>query len=79
MSDQNAWSVLLSQHALRSSDIFFKGRLRLLNDADVISILDENVVNAFPARTICPRTVHQNDIPNAMRFGLRGERAAGQQ
>src|SRR6266566_9819501 len=78
VSDQNAGSILLSEHALRSSDIFFKGGLRFLNDADVISILDENVVNALPARTICPCAVNQNNIPNARRFALRRKRAVGQ-
>src|SRR4029077_660047 len=36
MSDKNARSVLLIKDALRGSHIFFKGRLRLLNDADVV-------------------------------------------
>ena len=76
MSDKNARSILLSKDALRSGDIFFEGRLRLLNDADVVAILDKNVVNAFPARTICPGTVNQNNIPNAMLLVLRRERKA---
>ena len=71
MSDKNAGSILLSENALRSSDIFFKGRLRFLDDADLVAILDQNVVNAFPARTIRPGTVNQNDIANARRFVLR--------
>ena len=65
MSDKNARPILLSKNALRSGDIFLEGRLRLLNDADVEAILDKNVVNALPARTICPSTVNQNNIPNA--------------
>lgn len=69
---------MLSKDALRSRHIFFKGRLWLLNDADVISILDENVVNAFPAGTICPGAVSQNNIPNARRFVLRRKGAVGQ-
>ena len=71
MSDQNAGSILLSEHALGSSHIVFKGGLRFLNDADVVAILNQNIVNAFPAGTICPGTVHQNDVPNARLFGLR--------
>ncbi len=39
MSDKNARSILLSNDALRSGDIFFKGRLRLLDNADVVAIL----------------------------------------
>jgi hypothetical protein len=51
--------------------IVFKGGLRLLDDADVVAILDQNLVNAFPTGTICPGTVNENDIPNAMLYGLR--------
>jgi hypothetical protein len=71
MSDQNALAILLSNDALRSGDIIFEGSLRLLDDADVVAILDQNVVNAFPAGTICPGSVNQNNIPNAMLFVLR--------
>ena len=51
----------------------------LLDDADVVTILDKNVVNAFPAGTICPGTVNQNDIPDPRLFALREECATGQQ
>jgi len=64
VSDQNARPILLTKDALRSGDIVFKGGLRLLDDADVIAILDQNVVNALPAGTICPGTVNENDIAN---------------
>jgi hypothetical protein len=40
---------------------------------------DKDVVNALPAGTICPSTVNQNNIANAMLFVLRGDRSAGQQ
>lgn len=59
VSDKNARPVLLSEDSLRGSHILFKGRLRLLNDADVVAIADKNVVDAFPARTICPGAVDQ--------------------
>jgi hypothetical protein len=39
----------------RIPDIFL-----LLNDADVVAVLSQDVVNAFPARTIRPRTVDKN-------------------
>jgi hypothetical protein len=71
VSDKNARSVLKSKGPLGGSHVFFKRRLRLLNDADVVVILHKNVVNAFPARTICPGTVNQNNIPNAMLLVLR--------
>jgi hypothetical protein len=71
MSDKNAWSILLREDALGGSHVLFEGRLRLLDDADVVAILDQDVVNAFPARTIRPRTVDKNNIPNAMFLALR--------
>jgi hypothetical protein len=40
----------------------FEGRLWFLDYADVIAILDKNVVNTFPAGTICPRAIEQDDI-----------------
>jgi hypothetical protein len=66
VSDKYAPTILLSKNALRSGDILLEGRLRLLNDADAVAILDKNVVDAFPAGTICPGTMYQNNIPNAM-------------
>jgi hypothetical protein len=71
MSDKNAWSILLREDALGGSHIFFERRLGLLDDADVVAILDQDVVNAFPARTIRPRTVDENNITNAMLLALR--------
>src|SRR5438552_2205537 len=79
MSDKNALSILLGKDTLGSGDIFFKGGLWLLDDADVVPILNKNVVNTLPPGTICPGAVNQNNIPNARLFVLRGERAAGQQ
>src|ERR1700724_3348547 len=79
VSDKNARSTLLSEDAFCGSHIFFKGCLRLLDDANVVTILDENVVNTLPARTICPGAVDQNNVPHAMVFVLRGESAAAQQ
>src|SRR6266404_2247631 len=70
VSNKNARSILLSKDALCGGHIFFKGRLRLLDDADVVAILDENLIHAFPAGTICPGTVNQNNIPNALLFAL---------
>src|SRR5882672_9095639 len=71
MSDKNARPILLSKHALGGSHIFFKGCFRLLDDADAVAVLDKNVVDAFPARTIRPGTVDQHNIPNAILFVLR--------
>jgi hypothetical protein len=69
--DENARSILLSNNPFGRGDIFFEGRLRLLDDADIVTILNENVVNAFPAGTIGSGTVNQNNISNARLLGLR--------
>jgi hypothetical protein len=63
--------LLKSKCALRSGHVFFKGRLRLLDDADVVTIFDKNVVDAFPAGTICPSSMHQNNILDATLGSLR--------
>jgi hypothetical protein len=54
----DARSILLGKDALGGGRIFFKGRLRFLDDADVISVRDQDVINAFPARTIRPRAMN---------------------
>src|SRR6266850_5722885 len=77
VTDKNARSILLSKDAPGSGDIVLEGRLRLLNDADVVPVLDENVVNAFPARTIRPGAVNENNILNGILLVLRGEPTAG--
>jgi hypothetical protein len=72
VSDKNAGPILLSEDAFRGSDIFLKGRLRLLDNADVEAILGKNVVNALPSGTVCPSAMHQDNIPNAMLLCLCG-------
>jgi hypothetical protein len=71
VSDQNTRPILLSEESLRGSHIFSKRRFGFLDKADVVAILDKNVVNALPARAICPGAVDQNNIPNAMLLVLR--------
>src|SRR6202041_667316 len=62
VGDKNARPILLSKDALRGSHVIFKGRLRLLHDADVEAVVDKDVVNTLPAGTIRPGSVHQHDI-----------------
>jgi hypothetical protein len=69
--DKNARSVLKSEGAFGGSHIVFKRSFRFLDDTDVVAVFDEDVVNAFPAGTIRPGTVNQNNIPNAMLLVLR--------
>jgi hypothetical protein len=82
VSDKNAGSILQSEDALCCRDIFLEGRFRLLHEADVVSVFDENVVNASPARAIGPGAVDQNNISNVivsiLVVALRRESAAAQ-
>src|SRR5260370_2579321 len=71
VSDKNARSILLRKDTLRRGHIIFTGCLRLLDHADRVTIPNQNVVNTFPARTICPGAMNPKSIPNAMRFALR--------
>ena len=71
MTDKNARSILLSKDMLGGGHVVCKRSFRLLDDADIVAVLDENVVYAFPTRTISPGAVDQNNIPNAILFVLR--------
>jgi hypothetical protein len=66
VTDKNARPILQSKGALRGSHIVFERGFRFLDDADVVAILDQDVVNTLPSRTIRPRTVNQNNIPDPM-------------
>jgi hypothetical protein len=79
VGNQNARSMLQSEYPLGGSHVFFAGCFRLLDHADFVAILDQNVVSAFPAGTIGPGAGYQNNIPNAMLLVLRRERAASRQ
>src|SRR5207253_5426123 len=71
VSYKNAWSILQSEDALRRRHIFFERCLRLLDDTYLVTILDQNVVNAFPTRTIRPGTVNEDNIPHSTFLALR--------
>ena len=69
VSHEDARATLLkSENALSSGNIIFKGRFWFLHDADVVTVLHQNVVNTFPTRAVCPSSVNQNNIPNSLRF-----------
>jgi len=55
MSDKDARSVLQCKDTLHGGHIILEGRLRLLDDGDVETILDKVVVNAPPAPNRQPR------------------------
>jgi hypothetical protein len=71
VGDKDDWSVLQREDALHGGHIILEGRLGLLDEADLEVVFHENVVDAVPARTICPGAVNQHNIPNAMLLVLR--------
>src|SRR6266404_5640826 len=79
VSDKNARSILQSKDPLGGSHVFFERGFRLLDDADLVTVLSQNVGDAFPPRAICPSAMNQNNIANAMFFVLRCQRATSQQ
>jgi hypothetical protein len=79
VSHENARSVLLCDNPFRGSDVFLKRGLGLLYDADGVAVLDQDVVHPLPTRTICPRTMHEHDVPNWMWSVLRRECTPTQQ
>src|ERR1700722_2284139 len=52
--DKDARSVLQCEDPLHCGHVSLEGRLRLLDDADHVAVLDKNVVDAFPTRSVCP-------------------------
>jgi hypothetical protein len=60
----------LSEDSLRRGDILFERGFRFLDDGDVIAVLNQNVADAFPTRTVCPGAMNENNIPNSRLLGL---------
>jgi hypothetical protein len=60
--NKNAHSVLLSENAPGCCHIVFERCLRLLHDADVVSVPDQNVVGAFPPRAVGPGAVNEHYV-----------------
>jgi hypothetical protein len=54
--------MLQREDTLYGGHIILEGRLRLLDDADVEAVFGKHVVDALPAGTICPGSVHEDDI-----------------
>ena len=62
VSNKDAGSFLPSKHAFGGRHVILKGCFGFLNNAYVETVLKKDVINAFPARTICPCAMHQYDI-----------------
>jgi hypothetical protein len=62
MADEYERSVLPVDDALRGRDIIGKARKRFLDDAHVISVFFEDVINAAPCRTVGIGAMYQYNI-----------------
>jgi hypothetical protein len=71
VGDKDAPSVLQCENTLHGGHIILEGRLRFLDDAYVVTVLDKNGVHAFPIGAIGPGSMHQNNIPDATLLVLR--------
>src|SRR5258708_529357 len=60
--DQYARTVLTSEDTLGRGHIVRKRSQRLLNDAHVISVSDQNIVHRLPARSIDKGAMNQHDV-----------------
>jgi hypothetical protein len=62
VSNKDAGSFLPGKHAFGGRHVIFKGCFGFLNNAYVETMLNKDVINALPARTIGPCAMHQYDI-----------------
>jgi hypothetical protein len=60
--DQDAWACLQVEDPLSRGDIVLQRGQRLLNDADLIAVAPEDLVDRLPTGAINPGTMNENDI-----------------
>ena len=65
MRDKDAGSVLQCEDTLHGGHIVLEGRLRFLDDTDVVAVVNKIGVHTFPTGAICPGSMHQNNFPDA--------------
>jgi hypothetical protein len=79
MSNEKTGAALLIDHAPGRCYVRLKRSLRLLDDADIVAVLHQDIVSTFPAGAIGPGSVYQNNISNGGTFVLRVDYAAAPQ
>src|ERR1700686_1298359 len=62
MANENCRSVLHCKSSLGNCYVVLQRYRRILDDADVIAVLLQDFVNAFPACAVNKTTVNQNDV-----------------
>src|SRR5437660_1473131 len=62
VADKNRRRVLGRKSALGNRDIILQRYRRILNDADIVTVVLQNPVYALPARTIHKTTVNQDNV-----------------
>ena len=61
VADQNDRPLRLRYHELGRGHVVGQGRRRVLHDADVETVLLQDVVDAFPTCAVNKAAVHEND------------------
>lgn len=62
VTDENDISVLLIDYAHRGCDVLVEACQRLLDNADIVAVAGQDVINAAPARTIHERAMDKDDV-----------------
>lgn len=62
VTDENRWTVLRGQYAVRDGNVIVQGDRRVLHDTHPVAILREELVHGLPTRTVDKTTVHEHDI-----------------
>ena len=76
VANQDARAWLAIKDTLGRGDILLQRGQRLLDNGDAVSVLDQNVVDRFPARAIGEGAVHHHDVLD--RRGQHGNRRPGE-
>ncbi len=62
MTDQDGGAVLRRQRPAGDGDVVRQGRGRVLDDADLVPVLGQDVVDLFPARAVHEAAVDEDDV-----------------
>ncbi len=72
VTDKNDRAILLGNRALGDGDIIGQRGGRILDDADVVTVLFQNVIDTLPAGTIDETTVDKDDVLCTGRCSVNG-------
>ena len=72
MTDKNDRAILLGNRALGDGDIIGQRGGRVLDDADVVTVLFQDVIDTLPAGTIDETAVDKDDVLCTGRCSVNG-------